>query len=61
MEKIYQVGLFLFRIFQFIPLFAGSKTLTSRFGDCEEIRWEIIAHKSPLGEGKYSVRMNKTH
>ncbi|PGU65196.1 hypothetical protein COD67_17140 [Bacillus cereus] len=37
--------------FDFIPLFVGSKTPTSKFGACEEVRWEITAHKSPIGVG----------
>jgi hypothetical protein len=32
--------------YPFIPLFAGSK-----FGECEEIREEITAHKCPIGVG----------
>ncbi|PFJ14649.1 hypothetical protein COI89_14250 [Bacillus cereus] len=41
---------------KFIPLFAGSKTPTSKFGECEEVRWwEITARKSPIGAGSSSV------
>ncbi|KMQ19465.1 hypothetical protein BGP34_03575 [Bacillus mycoides] len=29
--------------FLFTPLFAGSKNPTSKFGECEEVRREIIA------------------
>ncbi|PFQ44164.1 hypothetical protein COK05_18255 [Bacillus cereus] len=27
----------------FYPALTGSKTPTSKFGDCEEVRWEITA------------------
>ncbi|OTX87290.1 hypothetical protein BK730_17965 [Bacillus wiedmannii] len=31
------------------PALTGSKTPTSNFGECEEVRWEITARKSPIG------------
>ncbi|TXR79399.1 hypothetical protein DN400_03205 [Bacillus sp. AR8-1] len=33
----------------FIPLFAGSKTPTLKFGKCAEVKWEINARKCPIG------------
>ncbi|KMN43120.1 hypothetical protein VK90_21185 [Bacillus sp. LK2] len=30
----------IFDAFSFTPLFADSKTPTSKFGECEEVRWE---------------------
>ncbi len=35
----------------FYPALTGSKTPTSKFGECEEVRWEITVRKSPIGEG----------
>ncbi|TKI43032.1 hypothetical protein FC700_13415 [Bacillus mycoides] len=32
----------------FYPALTGSKTPTSKFGECEEVRWEITARKPPL-------------
>ncbi|OTY16535.1 hypothetical protein B5P41_10720 [Bacillus sp. SRB_28] len=31
------------------PALTGSKTPTSKFGECEEVRWEITARKCPIG------------
>ncbi|RWS43671.1 hypothetical protein EKA14_07990 [Bacillus mycoides] len=29
----------------------GSKTPSSKFSECEEVRWEITARKCPIGAG----------
>ncbi len=44
----------------FIPLFAGSKTSTSRLRENEEDRWGITACKSPIGSTNYQWGMKKT-
>ncbi|QWG26862.1 hypothetical protein EXW58_04275 [Bacillus mycoides] len=31
------------------PALTGSKTPTSKFSECEEVRWEITALKCPIG------------
>ncbi|PGK34581.1 hypothetical protein CN907_22525 [Bacillus anthracis] len=33
----------------FYPALTGSKTPTSKFDECEEVRREITARKSPIG------------
>jgi hypothetical protein len=44
----------------FDPALTGSKTPTSKFGECEEVRWEITARKSPIGSTNNQWGMDKT-
>ncbi|PGM95796.1 hypothetical protein CN958_06145 [Bacillus cereus] len=41
------------------PALTGSKTPTSKFGECEEVRWEITARKSPIGSTNNQWGMDK--
>ncbi len=36
-------------LYIFYPALTGSNAPTSNFGECEEVRWEITAHKNPIG------------
>jgi len=42
------------------PALTGSKTPTSKFSAYEEVRWEAIARKSPIGSTNNQWGMNKT-
>ncbi|PGZ08356.1 hypothetical protein COE30_13275 [Bacillus cereus] len=42
------------------PALTGSKTPTLKFGECEEVRWEITARKSPIGSTNNQWEMDKT-